>query len=1162
MKIKELHLRNIAAIERADIDFERDLCDAVTGLHAPTFLISGDTGTGKSVILDGIAMALYKNTPRLQGVANRTRNEFTSVDGSTLNVFSIEQYTRIGISPSDDCYSEVVFEDNQGTEYRAKLSLGMTQTRTVDAATGRRMLRHSDAVWTVKVGTGDWQNVEARTGEPIQSAIQLTFEQFTRMSMLAQGQFAAFLTGGKDEREKILEQLTNTEKFTKYGDAIDRIYKSAKAAKAQAEGIYETERSHVMPEEVLEKTEKRLQEVKDSYNNLNKELQNVGTQLSGVETIETETAKMQSARAGVEAAETEQKGEAYQSAQRLLADWQQTAQVRQQLGVKDEALRKKGEAEAAIESARATFRQLSADYAARRCCQREAAGEIEALGVWLKEREDRKALYADASAVGVKLAGYKERTEKLANAQAGLAEEKAKTAALQTAERKAKEQYEQAQGWVNKQQQLIDSKTEERKALHPEDLNRQQTVLSNRLHDLGQLKRDYASFLESRRHHEEQERQLEDERLKLNTELTDVTAKAQALVAAKAKAEECNNRFLTMSASLDEKISELRLHLSRGHAEVCPLCGQHLDAMFRDTSEGSVQAHFRNIIDPLEAEKQAADAELRTAEKTWNDAKSTHDSHTGAVNHLAEITKKSAEALGKQQLQVELLAGKVKVALDDRFSQAMESALSEAAERQSEIAASLAEVQKLQNELDKLVKDKKPLDREAQATYRRYTQAQNEVETNALGIKRIETGIKADEAQLQAEGAALDDVLSAFSPQWRTSIELTRTSLKEQAAEYARKSQDHNDKVLRQKAAEQELNAILSSRENIIGAHPEWEEAVEPLMLGCRNIVTEWAKLSNKLSAAEPMLSQSMKELGASQQAIDEYCKASGHDEVYLRTMAMSQTRHDAASQLVQTVNERLTRAKTLSEAAEKAIGEVLERLGAAAITDLPPKAGLIEAKEQLAERVNTLWQEQGTLRQKLDEDALNTKRLNDAAAVLATATERHDKWDKINRHFGGTRFRTLVQTHVLRPLLNNANIYLEMITDRYHLTCSAENEQLSILVHDHYNKNQVRSVTILSGGERFMISLALSLALSSLNRPDLNVDILFIDEGFGTLDEKNLNSVMATLEKLQEIAGQTQRRVGIISHRAELEDRIPVQIKVVKRGEGRSHIEFQNEIK
>ena len=91
------------------------------------------------------------------------------------------------------------------------------------------------------------------------------------------------------------------------------------------------------------------------------------------------------------------------------------------------------------------------------------------------------------------------------------------------------------------------------------------------------------------------------------------------------------------------------------------------------------------------------------------------------------------------------------------------------------------------------------------------------------------------------------------------------------------------------------------------------------------------------------------------------------------------------------------------------------------------------------------------------------------------------------------------------------------------------------------------------------MISLALSLALSSMNRPDMNVNILFIDEGFGTLDEKSLDSVMQTLEKLQEIAGQSKRRVGIISHREELDERILVQIRVKKKGEGRSRVEIKN---
>ena len=71
-----------------------------------------------------------------------------------------------------------------------------------------------------------------------------------------------------------------------------------------------------------------------------------------------------------------------------------------------------------------------------------------------------------------------------------------------------------------------------------------------------------------------------------------------------------------------------------------------------------------------------------------------------------------------------------------------------------------------------------------------------------------------------------------------------------------------------------------------------------------------------------------------------------------------------------------------------------------------------------------------------------------------------------------------------------------------------------------------------------------------------MNVNILVIDEGFGTLDERNLDSVMSTLERLQEIAGESNRRVGIISHREELVERIPVKIEVKRKGEGRSVVE------
>ena len=131
MKIIELHLRNIASIEKADIDFVNDpgLQDPDTGRAAQMFLIYGDTGTGKSVLLDGIAIALYGKTPRIEGVENKMRNSFTNAYGNEMSITSIEQYTRLGISENDECYSEVVFVGNDGIDYRAKMQLGVSKMR-------------------------------------------------------------------------------------------------------------------------------------------------------------------------------------------------------------------------------------------------------------------------------------------------------------------------------------------------------------------------------------------------------------------------------------------------------------------------------------------------------------------------------------------------------------------------------------------------------------------------------------------------------------------------------------------------------------------------------------------------------------------------------------------------------------------------------------------------------------------------------------------------------------------------------------------------------------------------------------------------------------------------------------------------------------------------
>lgn len=129
MKIKRLIIRNIASIESADIDFENGLNDPQTGDASNIFLITGDTGSGKSVILDAISLALYKTTPRVEGTANVKSNQYTNAEGQEVRVNSIRQYTRLGISHTDDCFSELIFEGNDEKTYHARLDLVLSEYR-------------------------------------------------------------------------------------------------------------------------------------------------------------------------------------------------------------------------------------------------------------------------------------------------------------------------------------------------------------------------------------------------------------------------------------------------------------------------------------------------------------------------------------------------------------------------------------------------------------------------------------------------------------------------------------------------------------------------------------------------------------------------------------------------------------------------------------------------------------------------------------------------------------------------------------------------------------------------------------------------------------------------------------------------------------------------
>jgi len=134
--------------------------------------------------------------------------------------------------------------------------------------------------------------------------------------------------------------------------------------------------------------------------------------------------------------------------------------------------------------------------------------------------------------------------------------------------------------------------------------------------------------------------------------------------------------------------------------------------------------------------------------------------------------------------------------------------------------------------------------------------------------------------------------------------------------------------------------------------------------------------------------------------------------------------------------------------------------------------------------------------------------------------------------------------------MIGQANRQLQKMSDRYLLVRDRE-QPLELNVVDGYQAGEIRSTKNLSGGESFIVSLALALGLSSMASRNVRVDSLFLDEGFGTLDEEALDTALETLAGLQ----QDGKLIGVISHVPALKERISARIEVVPRTGGRSRI-------
>ena len=231
MKIEKLIIQNLNSIEKAEIDFSTGILS-----NESLFLICGDTGSGKSTILDAITLALYDRVSRYESVNNNEATDNGIKTKSVINIF------RKG---TNEARSELHFSVNND-KYIATWYVRKKRTGSYDVSDRRKLEKVIDGNRIVILN--DVKGVNSK----IQELIGLSYEQFVRSVMLAQGEFSTFLKSAKNQQSEILEMLTGTEIYSKIAEAVKKKKNDAEDEKERVENLYNALKNKILSDDEIE----------------------------------------------------------------------------------------------------------------------------------------------------------------------------------------------------------------------------------------------------------------------------------------------------------------------------------------------------------------------------------------------------------------------------------------------------------------------------------------------------------------------------------------------------------------------------------------------------------------------------------------------------------------------------------------------------------------------------------------------------------------------------------------------------------------------------------------------------------------------------------------------------------------------------------------------
>ena len=1094
MKLKKLIIDNIASIEHAEVNF-----DDAPLRDERLFLITGETGSGKSTIIDCICLALYGNTPRLRD-ARKTDYSTNGRNGNnddSLKTDDVRQLLRRGAVSAD---VELTFDDDLGTTYIATWHVHRAHKKLESNIMKPERTLRTDAVGTMVhlVGTKEITPY-------ITNLIGLDMNQFFSTVVLAQGKFAQFLNSSDDEKAALLEKMTGTEVYARVGQRIFEVCRDKENERnilqQQLQGI--TLLSDEEKAQITQDIDIHTQQL-DGINKRCEQAKAMLQWLDDKARIEKELAKSQEELASKQSIIQQQE---YLEKQQLVSDWEASIEPRRELRELDSAKRGLKALQDDKASMQVEFDKLCA--ALRAAVDNVAAQQhkLEETKRFLSEEEPNSGMYRSIQGIKTLLKQRQAELKNITEFTKALNLDQGRKPGVETT-------LQDTISAQRQQEELVKGLEEEYRKLDVNGINatKDAVTLARQALVLLMANNEAITLADARLNDLKTEREKELQTLhRLQASIGDKSTIVEQACAAVERETDWNTLLV-------------QAHKSLHQGDTCPVCGNVIQELIAPKGESVLQG-LRDQLQQAQAEFNATQSSIAACDKA---IKRIDGQMADCQKQIAALTATRDEQWRQAQ---------------ERLSRCgrQDNQLNDNAQAQAVITALDSEIDNLNSHLlqaerlnASITTERNKLALLVQA----HNKAQIDLEHVVESIKHQQEAIKRGNENIDALTRDLNALFSM--PDWQE-LEANQPDfilqLEHKATAHQRMENDAKRLERDIDIAQSIIPAMQDNKRNIVGLVDNGEtcdqvpQRLDVLWRQFENRNIDWNNQLNNLHDKAVQAQHALDLWTSSHPAIDvqRLTQLNGVEPQVIEDTKRHQR------QLADLITHMQGAVSTLAKQRQ----EIIEMRPPHELED---REKLDEIINQSQERLKELNDHIANLKVSIKTDEANLKTVGEKKRALDKAQAVFEQWQDLKERLGdttGAKFRRIAQSYILGELLNAANGYLRQFNDRFEL--EAKPGSLVILARDLL-QGDLTSVNTLSGGESFMVSLALALALSSATGKMFSVDTLFIDEGFGSLSENYLDHVMETLNRLYDMGG---RRVGIISHVELLKERVTTQIQV-----------------